>query len=315
MHGVLLLDKPSGITSHGAVDAMRKAVGGVKAGHSGTLDPLATGLLVVLAGEATKIAPYLDEEPKVYEALMRLGLVTDTYDLEGKVLEEREVAVGDHAIVRTLQGMAGKQEQAPPPYSAAKVKGKPLYKYARAGIEVNPKPREVEVFSLEVKEIVRSGGACDVRLRLSCSRGTYVRSLCHEAGRRLGCGACLAGLRRTRAGAFGVERALTLEEWRGRFAGGRLDGIIGIAEALAHLPAVEVGGRALEMARNGHPLMDTEHAAGAVVVVKDPEGTPVALHEAPGPAAGRTRVLRVLNLKKSELGSGPKFTKPAEAGK
>jgi tRNA pseudouridine55 synthase len=302
MHGVLLLDKPSGITSFQAVSRLRKAMGGVKAGHSGTLDPLATGLLVVLAGEATKIAPYLDEEPKEYDALMRLGTVTDTYDLEGEVREQRAVEADDRSIFEVLAGMVGRQEQAPPPYSAAKVRGKPLYKYARAGIEVEPRAREIEVFSLVTGEIKREAGACDVRLRVSCSRGTYIRSICHEAGQRLGCGACLAELRRTRAGSFALERALTLEEWRDRLAEGRTDGVISIAGALAHLPTVGVEGRDLEMVRNGHPLDAVPGSSAGVMVVTDGAGVPVALHALDGPEAGRTRVLRVLNL-----GSDPFF--------
>ncbi len=296
MHGVLLLDKPSGITSFQAVSRLKRAMGGVKTGHSGTLDPLATGLLVVLAGEATKIAPYLDEEPKEYEALMRLGLTTDTYDLEGQVMEEREVEADDRSILEVLAGMAGKQEQVPPPYSAAKVKGKPLYKYARAGIEVEARTREIEVFSLEVGEIRRRDGACDVRLRVSCSRGTYIRSICHEAGRRLGCGACLEELRRTRAGSFSLERALTLEEWSDRLAEGRTDGVISIAGALAHLRAVRVEGRDLELVRNGHSLDTAPGSSAGVMVVTDGAGVPVALHSLESPATGRTRVLRVLNL-------------------
>ncbi len=157
MHGVLLVDKPPGISSFQAVSIIRKALHGARTGHSGTLDPMATGLLVVLAGEATKIAPYLEEEPKEYLAVMRLGLTTDTYDLDGEVTGERVVEVDEVRIRAELEAMTGRQLQVPPPYSAVKLKGKPLYKYAREGREVEVKAREIEVFRLEVEEVEAGG--------------------------------------------------------------------------------------------------------------------------------------------------------------
>lgn len=303
MHGVLLVDKPPGITSFQAVHRIKRALGGAKTGHSGTLDPMATGLLVVLTGEATKIAPYLVEEPKEYAAVMRLGVSTDTYDLDGEVLEEKAVEVDDSRIVSVLGEMRGRQQQVPPPYSAVKVQGKPLYKYAREGREVVARAREIEVFRLEVGEIRRTPDLCEVECVIACSRGTYIRSICHETGRRLGCGASLARLRRTWAGAFSLERAWPLDEWCGRLEGKDTSGIIPIDRALGHLPAVRVEGRMLSLVRNGHPLevgqitggLDPPTYEGAILVT-DGDGLPVALHALTGPGAELTRVLRVLNL-------------------
>ncbi len=264
---------------------------------------MATGLLVVLTGEATKIAPYLVEEPKEYAAVMRLGVSTDTYDLDGEVLEEKAVEVDDSRIVSVLGEMRGRQQQVPPPYSAVKVQGKPLYKYAREGREVVARAREIEVFRLEVGEIRRTPDLCEVECVIACSRGTYIRSICHETGRRLGCGASLARLRRTWAGAFSLERAWPLDEWCGRLEGKDTSGIIPIDRALGHLPAVRVEGRMLSLVRNGHPLevgqitggLDPPTYEGAILVT-DGDGLPVALHALTGPGAELTRVLRVLNL-------------------
>jgi tRNA pseudouridine55 synthase len=303
MHGALLVDKPPGITSFQAVSCVRRALGGAKTGHSGTLDPMATGLLVVLAGEATKIAPYLDEEPKEYAAVMRLGVSTDTYDLDGEVLEEKAVEVDDDRIAAVLEEMQGRQMQCPPPYSAVKVRGKPLYKYAREGREVEAKSREIEVFSLEVEEIRRAPGLCEVECVIACSRGTYIRSICHEAGRRLGCGASLAKLRRTQAGAFSLQRALPLDEWCARLEGNDAGEVISIGDALGHLPQVPVEEGMLARVRNGHPLETGRIAGGldpltytGVILVTDEGGLPLALHSMTGPGAQLTRVLRVLNL-------------------
>ncbi|HTZ40132.1 MAG TPA: tRNA pseudouridine(55) synthase TruB [Syntrophales bacterium] len=207
MKGVVIVDKPAGITSHDAVDRVRKLLGERKAGHTGTLDPMATGVLPVCVGEATKIASFLAGDDKVYEATMRLGVRTDTQDITGKVLAEQEPRVAEADVKAVLATFAGTITQVPPQYSAVKVRGKALYKWARKGIHVEPPAREVEI-----REILLQGIELPhVRFTATCSKGTYVRTLCADAGERLGCGAVLESLRRTRCGVFRLEDAVRLE--------------------------------------------------------------------------------------------------------
>ncbi|MCX5758412.1 MAG: tRNA pseudouridine(55) synthase TruB [Candidatus Hydrogenedentes bacterium] len=213
MNGLLLVDKPSGITSHDVVDRIRRASGMRRIGHTGTLDPAATGLLVLCLGAATRLSEHLTSLDKVYEGAMRLGITTDSYDMDGKIVEEREVPEFD---MKTLQDacnrFAGEILQVPPMVSAVKVGGERLYKRARKGETVEREPRRVTVIEFTVRRYV----APDVFIRVCCTRGTYVRSLCHDAGALLGCGATLASLRRTRVGNHSVENALPVDEFKGR---------------------------------------------------------------------------------------------------
>jgi len=295
--GLLLLDKPSGMTSFQAIRRLKACLPGAKTGHSGTLDPLATGLLVVLLGEATKAAPFLEEEPKVYAARVLLGVETDTYDTDGRVMREAPVPQDEAAIIEALESLKGARMQQPPPFSAAKFKGKPLYRYARRGEAVEGRPRRVEVYDVDVGGISWEGERCEAELTLSCSRGTYVRSLCKEVGDKLGCGGALAGLRRLAAGPFRVEEALGLDRWVEKLERGDLQGIISITEALSHLPRVTAAGKEAAKVRNGHSLQLPEDLAGRVVMVVDGDGAPLALHAAAEGGGGASRVLRVFNLK------------------
>ena len=207
MKGVVIVDKPAGITSHDAVDRVRKLLGERKAGHTGTLDPMATGVLAVCVGEATKIASFLTGDDKVYEATMRLGVRTDTLDMTGQVLAEQEPRATDADVKAVLAAFAGKISQVPPQYSAVKVRGKALYKWARKGIRVEAPAREVEI-----REILLQGIELPrVRFTVTCSKGTYIRTLCADMGDRLGCGAALEQLRRTRSGSFREEDAVRLD--------------------------------------------------------------------------------------------------------
>lgn len=207
MKGVVIVDKPAGITSHDAVDRVRKLLGERKAGHTGTLDPMATGVLPVCVGEATKIASFLTGDDKVYEATMRLGVRTDTLDMTGKVLEEQEPRATEADVKAVLAAFAGTITQVPPQYSAVKVRGKALYKWARKGIRVEAPAREVEI-----REILLQGIELPrVRFTVTCSKGTYVRTLCADMGDRLGCGAALEQLRRTRSGIFRLQDAVRLD--------------------------------------------------------------------------------------------------------
>ena len=207
MKGVVIVDKPAGITSHDAVDRVRKLLGERKAGHTGTLDPMATGVLAVCVGEATKIASFLTGDDKVYEATMRLGVRTDTLDMTGQVLTEQEPRATDAEVRTVLAAFTGTITQVPPQYSAVKVRGKALYKWARKGIRVEPPPREVQI-----REILLQGIELPrVRFTVTCSKGTYVRTLCADMGDRLGCGAALEQLRRTRSGIFRLQDAVRLD--------------------------------------------------------------------------------------------------------
>jgi tRNA pseudouridine55 synthase len=207
MNGVIIVDKPAGITSHDVVDRVRKLLGVKKAGHAGTLDPMATGVLAVCVGEATKIASFLTGDDKVYEATMRLGVRTDTQDMTGRVLAEQETRVTDENVKAALAAFVGIINQVPPQYSAVKVRGKALYKWARKGVNVEAAARQVNIREIHVRDIALPL----VSFTVTCSKGTYVRTLCADAGDRLGCGAALERLRRTASGSFRAENAVSLE--------------------------------------------------------------------------------------------------------
>lgn len=208
--GILLLDKPQGITSNRALQIARRLYRADKAGHTGSLDPLATGLLPVCFGEATKIAGYLLGSRKTYLAECRLGVTTDTDDAEGAILRERAVPAWDAQAIRTqLAALSGRVVQIPPVYSALKQQGVALYKRARRGETVTPPPREVEVHRFELLERLHGDG---LRLHVECGSGTYVRSLVRDLGEALGCGAHLIALRRLQIEPFSAPRMFTLEE-------------------------------------------------------------------------------------------------------
>lgn len=293
MNGLLLIDKPQGITSHGVVARLRRALGEKKIGHGGTLDPLATGLLPILVGEGTKIARFLLGLDKSYLATMRLGAATDTDDAQGRVVATAEVNVGRADVERVLQGFSGRQLQRPPDFCALKEEGRPLYRLARRGEKVEPAPREIEVYSLEVSEM----SGTDVTFRLSCSSGTYVRALVRDAGELLGCHAHLVALRRLSVGPWRLEDALPLAEVELLEPQEAQQRLIGLSQALAHLPELEVDAAKARRIRLGVPAA-AELAApppdvtGAVRLTT--EGELVAVLEASGAAGARQlRTLRV----------------------
>lgn len=206
--GVLLLDKPLGMTSNAALQKARWLFNAEKAGHTGTLDPLATGLLPLCFGEATKFSGMLLDADKTYEATVQLGIVTDTADAEGRVLAEQSVTVGEAEVRALLPCFTGEITQIPPMHSALKRDGVPLYELARQGVEVERAPRRVTIHVLEL--LGWQGDRFD--LRVACSKGTYVRTLAADLGAALGCGAHLAALRRTRVGALDLAAAVTIEQ-------------------------------------------------------------------------------------------------------
>lgn len=210
MTGLLLVDKPAGMTSHDVVDRLRKATGIRRIGHTGTLDPNATGLLVLCIDRATRLSEHLTGLDKVYEGTMRFGLVTRSYDLDGEVLEQHPVpALTPAQIQSACDKYVGAIDQLPPMVSAVKVGGERLYKLARKGETVDRKPRQVTVHEFTVLQYE----APDAIVRVSCTSGTYVRSLCHDVGQDLGCGAALATLRRTRVGDFSVDDAAPVDSF------------------------------------------------------------------------------------------------------
>lgn len=208
MNGILLIDKEPDWTSNDVVAKLKGMLHQRRVGHSGTLDPMATGLLVVFVGRATRAVEFAEGHDKRYLASLRLGLVTDTQDISGTVLERREASVTRGELEAALEAFKGEQEQLPPMYSAIKHKGRPLYEIARKGGEVERKPRKITVYDLRLIGEDRGDYLLDIR----CSKGTYVRTLCHDLGHALGCGGCMSSLRRLEAGGFSVEKAHKLSE-------------------------------------------------------------------------------------------------------
>ena len=207
MTGILNLDKPAGWTSHDAVAKLRRFLGERRIGHGGTLDPMATGVLPVFVGRATRAVEFLEAADKEYEAGLRLGIVTDTQDTTGRILEEKPVRVSEEEIRAAILALKGERDQLPPMYSAVKVGGKALYAYARAGKDVERRPRHIAVYSAEPL----GWAGEEYRFRIVCSKGTYIRTLCHDLGEALGCGGAMSSLRRLRAGPFRLEEAFALD--------------------------------------------------------------------------------------------------------
>ena len=208
MNGVLIVNKEQDFTSHDVVAKLRGITRQKKIGHTGTLDPMATGVLPVCFGNATKLCDMLTDKSKEYETCMLLGVTTDTQDITGSILEKKEVKCTEKEISDVIQKFVGEYEQMPPMYSALKVNGKKLYELARAGIEVERKTRTVVIEKIEILSI----DFPRVYLRVGCSKGTYIRTLCDDIGRELGCGATMEELKRTRVGGFTIENAYTLNQ-------------------------------------------------------------------------------------------------------
>lgn len=208
MNGIAVIDKPRGVTSHDVVNMLRKRFKTRRVGHTGTLDPLAEGVLPVCIGSATKAADMLTKSDKRYRAVLELGKRTDTLDSEGRLIGQKPVDVSETEIMECAAEFVGLQEQLPPMYSAIKQNGKKLYELAREGKEVLREKRNINIYSLDVLEI----NIPYVKIDVHCSKGTYIRSLCDDMGQRLGCGAVMTALKRTEAAGFGIESAYTIEE-------------------------------------------------------------------------------------------------------
>jgi tRNA pseudouridine55 synthase len=235
--GILNLNKPRGPTSHDVVERVRALTGIRRVGHAGTLDPLATGVLLACVGRATRVAEYLVATEKAYRARLLLGITTDTFDAEGKVTAEAQVGVERCQFEEALASFRGTLEQLPPMYSALKHKGQPLHRLARRGQTAERRRREIQVHTLELKDW--DPPTCTVEL--TCSPGTYVRALAHDLGRSLGCGAHLAGLTRLASGSFRLEDSVSLDELNKAAANDRWSQLLlPIDAALSHMPAVKL---------------------------------------------------------------------------
>jgi tRNA pseudouridine55 synthase len=249
--GVLVIDKPAGMTSHDVVNRVRRLAGQRRVGHAGTLDPLATGVLLVCLGRATRVAEYLAGSSKHYRARVRLGVTTDTQDADGQVLLERPVELARAAVEAALAAFRGKIEQVPPMYSAVKHQGRALYKLAREGMEVERRPRTVEVFDLALTEWAPP----ELELAVRVSAGTYVRTLAHDLGERLGCGAHLTALRREASGVFTLAEATPLAALEAEAQDGAWRRhVLPVARALRDWPAVHLDARAAWRLENGQAL-------------------------------------------------------------
>lgn len=233
IEGILCVDKPPGPTSHDVVSRIRRLAGTRKVGHGGTLDPLASGLLVLAIGRATRLLEYVLGQPKEYQALVRLGYTSNTYDGEGELVDSGTVDVTESQLATALARFRGDIRQTPPMYSAIKQQGKPLYELARQGIAVEREARRVTIYELELLSFEKP----DITLRVRCSSGTYIRSLAHDLGQELGCGAYLAGLRRTGVGLLSLQEAAPLQNLT---ADTLADHVQAMDKVVAHMPRLNL---------------------------------------------------------------------------
>jgi tRNA pseudouridine55 synthase len=304
MDGFIVVDKPAGMTSHDVVSSVRRLAGMKKVGHTGTLDPFATGVLPVALGEATKAIPFLDESVKEYAAVMRLGWATDTQDCTGTVIRQGAwQGITSSRIEETVRLFLGRGSQVPPMYSALKRDGVPLYRLARKGEVVHREPREIEIYSLRVDRI----DLPDVAFTVSCSRGVYIRTLANDMGDRLGCCAHLVQLRRNASGPFSLDQALSLVKLAAVTGSGELRTLlISCNAALDHLRNIHLTGvGAARVACGIAPELADMESLPAEVLSKGElvrlsrEGRLLAVAESPAdgwPFSGeKPRLLRVFN--------------------
>ncbi|MFO0597134.1 MAG: tRNA pseudouridine(55) synthase TruB [Myxococcaceae bacterium] len=286
MHGVLVIDKPKGITSFDVVRDVRRALKLKKVGHTGTLDPMATGVLPICVGDGTKIAQFILEATKAYDATLKLGATTDTLDADGKVLVTRPVpALTPQVLEQALAKFRGTFQQVPPMYSAIKVGGKRLYELARAGEEIERRPREVTVYELTLRDF----SADEVKFSVRSSKGFFVRSLAADLGEALGCGAHLTALRRTQSGPFTLAQALPLADLVANPAIAA-ERVVGSSDALKDLPVVTLSAAEAERARHGGVVEVAASLTGTHRVL-EPSGALLAIADA---VKGRLAWRRVL---------------------
>ena len=249
-NGIIVIDKPQGWTSMDVCAKLRGVFHEKRVGHAGTLDPMATGVLPVFLGRATRAVEFADKSDKEYIAELKLGVITNTQDTSGETLEERPVQAGREQLEEVLEQFRGEILQIPPMYSAIKINGKKLYELARKGREVERPARAVNIKSLE---ILGQQGEDLYTIKARCTKGTYIRTLCHDIGQAMGCGGCMASLRRTMAAGFTLEDAVTLEEIQAAADPAAL--LLPVDDYFKALPACTIRGKALFRAKNGNPFL------------------------------------------------------------
>lgn len=250
--GVINIYKEKGFTSHDVVNIVRKALGKIKTGHTGTLDPYAEGVLPVCVGKATKLADHIGADIKEYRAEITLGITTYTEDIWGEVREERDVCSNEEEVKNAIMSFKGEYSQTPPMYSAIKINGKKLYELAREGVEVERKKRLINIYEISgIKRIDKNRYAFTVL----CSKGTYIRSLCRDIGEKLGCGACMSALTRTRSGNFYIKDSVKIDDFKNIVQEGRLSEVLlGIERVLENYKKVHISPKADKFAANGNKI-------------------------------------------------------------
>ena len=277
--GIILLDKPRGFTSNAALQKVRWLLNAEKAGHTGSLDPLATGVLPLCFGEATKFSQYLLDADKGYETVAQLGVTTTTADAEGEVLERKQVSVSEALIEALMPQFRGDQQQVPPMYSALKRDGQPLYKLARAGEVVEREPRSVNITRLDLMSLDND----KARFAVSCSKGTYIRTLVEDIGRELGCGAHVAELRRTQAGPFDLSQTVSLEELEKAHGEGGAEAVDAflkpVDSGLEHWPLLQLSEHSAFYWLHGQPVRAPEAPKFGMLRVQDHNGRFIGIGE------------------------------------
>lgn len=284
MDGIFNIYKEKGFTSHDVVAVVRKTIHMKKVGHTGTLDPDAEGVLPVCVGKATKLSDVIMDGRKSYRAMLKLGVTTTTEDASGEVLEEKPVDFDEEKIRKTMAAFIGTLEQVPPMYSAVKVNGKKLYELAREGKEIQRKARRIEIFDIRIRQFLPPDR---VEFDVDCSKGTYIRTLCAEIGKALGCGGHMAALLRTATGAFTLEHAIRLSELKELAAQERAEeALLTMEEALKDFPVVKVAKRSEKLLYNGGKIREeffeespSPLQAGQMAAVYDHQNRLVGLYE------------------------------------
>jgi len=275
--GILVIDKPGGITSHSVVSRARRILGMRRIGHTGTLDPMATGVLPILTGRATRASDYIINDSKSYTAGMKFGVETDTQDVTGRVVRAEAPSFGYNDLMAALEVFKGDIVQVPPMYSAIKREGQPLYKLARQGIEVDRPPRDITIYRIELLSF--DSLSYEAVIHVGCSKGVYIRTLIAEIGRRLGCGAAMSGLRRTRTGPFSIENAITLETLETLAESGRLaEAMIPVDKLFDSHAAVTLSAADAVRLKNGAAIR--RQSVNGKVRVYDPDGEFLAIGQA-----------------------------------
>lgn len=279
LNGMIVIHKEAGFTSHDVVAKMRGICKQKKIGHTGTLDPQATGVLPVCLGSGTKLCDMLTDKDKEYVAELRLGVETDTQDMTGQILRESPVEVSEEEVRRAVMHFLGDYDQVPPMYSALKVDGKKLYELARAGKEVERKARRVKILDIEILEMTLPV----VKMRVTCSKGTYIRTLCADIGEKLGCGGTMQSLQRTRVGSFTLEGAVTLAELEKLRDENRLEEILfPVESAFAECPVLHVRAEFVKLINNGNSFFPNQTREKTVYA----EGEWVKVYRADGSFVG-----------------------------